>query len=74
MTREKQSAKRKQRVDRVLVQLRLRAQLASEIRATAALEDLPVSQWIRRLCIVAIRSKKSGDVSVETPTAHELRS
>jgi hypothetical protein len=56
MQHQKQTTKRK-RDERVLVQLRVKPELAADIRATAALEDLPVSQWIRRLCIVAIRAK-----------------
>jgi hypothetical protein len=40
--------------DRVLVQMRFKRDLHNQVKAAAALEDLPVSQWIRRLCIAAI--------------------
>jgi hypothetical protein len=40
---------------RALVQLRLQADLAQKVKAAAKAEGLPVSAWVRRLCIYALR-------------------
>ncbi len=51
--------KTKNKSDRVLVQLRIKRELAAAIKAKAAEKDLPVSQWIRQLCIAAIHAPAS---------------
>ncbi|MFZ0520344.1 MAG: hypothetical protein WAL95_04940 [Candidatus Acidiferrales bacterium] len=51
--------------DRALVQMRFKRELHAQVRAAAAREDLPVSQWIRLLCIRAIEraEKPAGELS-----------
>jgi len=45
---------RRQDDDRVLLQLRLKPELAGRVKARAAEECMPMSTWVRHLVVVAL--------------------